>query len=68
MQKEMTITGMMCEHCVAAVEKALNALDGVSASVDLASKTAKLTLTAEVSDEALTAAVEEEGYEVEAIR
>ena len=68
MQKEMIISGMMCEHCVAAVEGALNALDGVSAKVDLESKKATLTLTSDVPDAALKAAVEEEGYEVEAIR
>ena len=36
---------MACGHCSARVEKALNAIDGVSATVDLEAKTASITLT-----------------------
>ncbi len=64
MTKTMIIEGMMCKMCKAHVEKALNALEGVSAEVILDEKKAVLTLAAEVSDEALTAAVTEAGYEV----
>ena len=39
MQKTLTIEGMMCAHCAAHVEKALNALPGVTAVVDLAATT-----------------------------
>lgn len=64
MTKTMMIEGMMCKMCKAHVEKALNAIDGVSAEVDLDAKSAAVTLTAEVSDEVLRNAVTEAGYEV----
>lgn len=67
MKKLMTIEGMSCMHCKARVEKVLNALPGVSAEVDLAAKQATVTLGAEVSNEALKAAVEDAGYDVIAI-
>ncbi|MPN41839.1 Copper chaperone CopZ [bioreactor metagenome] len=68
MKKELLIEGMSCNHCVMHVEKALNALDGVSAKVDLASKKATVTLTHDVPDELLKQAVADAGYEVVAIR
>ena len=68
MTKTMVIEGMMCAHCKAHVEKALNALDGVSASVDLEAKTAHVTLSAPVSDDVLKNAVTEAGYEVTSIQ
>ena len=66
MKKTLTIEGMMCAHCVAHVEKALNALPGVTASVDLASKTA--VVTGDAGDEALKKAVADAGYQVTDIR
>ena len=66
MQKTLTIEGMMCAHCAAHVEKALNALPGVSAVVDLAAKTA--VVTGDVGDEALKKAVADAGYQVTDIR
>lgn len=68
MKKTMTIEGMMCVKCKGRVERALNAIDGVQAEVDLAAKTAVVTLTQEVSDEALTAAVTDAGFSVVSIR
>ena len=65
MEKKLTIDGMMCQHCVAHVSKALNSLPGVTASVDLDTKTATVSGTA--SDEALKKAVEEDGYSVVSI-
>ena len=65
MEKKVIIEGMMCQHCVAHVTKALNALPGVTATVDLDSKSA--VVTGEVSDEAITAAVADAGYEVVSI-
>ena len=64
--KTMVIEGMMCMHCKAHVEKALNAIDGVTATVDLENKTA--TITGDVSDEVLTKAVTDAGYEVISIK
>ena len=62
----LTIEGMSCGHCSARVEKALNALEGVSATVDLAAKTASVTHPDEVSLDALKAAVTDAGYSVSA--
>ena len=68
MTKTMTINGMMCAHCQAHVEKALNAIDGVTATVDLAAKSATVTLSKDVADEILKNAVTEAGYEVVSIQ
>ena len=68
MKKVMTIEGMMCGHCTGRVQKALEAVAGVSAvSMSLEEKTATVEMTEEVSDEVLTAAVTEAGYEVKAV-
>ena len=64
MKKTMVIEGMSCGHCSARVEKALNALDGVSAKVDLEAKTAAIETEGRVSDEQLRAAVTDAGYDV----
>ena len=64
MKKTMIVEGMSCGHCSARVEKALNALEGVKATVDLESKTAAIETTGAVTDEQLKAAVVEAGYEV----
>lgn len=65
MKKTMVIEGMSCGHCSARVEKALGALAGVEqAKVDLEKKTAYITADASVSDEVLTKAVTDAGYEV----
>ncbi len=58
----MKIEGMMCPHCSGRVDKALNALEGVEATVDLAAGTA--TVTGEVSAELLKKTVEDAGYTV----
>ena len=68
MTKKMTIEGMMCGHCTGRVQKALEALEGVKAvTMSLEDKTALVELETEVTDEALTAAVTEAGYEVKEI-
>ena len=65
MTKTMKIEGMMCGHCEATVKKALEKLDGVAeAKVSHEEGTAVVTLTGEVADEALKAAVEEKDYKV----
>lgn len=63
-EKTLQIKGMSCGHCAARVEKALNAIDGVEAKVDLEANTAKLELSKEVSDETIKTAVDNVGYEV----
>lgn len=58
----MKINGMMCPHCQAAVKKALEAFDGVTADVNLEDKAAYIT--GEADKDALTKAVTDAGYEV----
>ena len=66
--KTIHIDGMMCAHCTGRVEKALNDLPGVEATVDLDSKSAAVTCTPDVSDDTLRQAVEGAGYHVTGIR
>lgn len=68
MQKIINIEGMSCGHCSARVEKALNALPGVTATVNLEDKTATVNYDGAVSDAQLTQAVTEAGYEVVGIQ
>ena len=64
----MKIEGMMCPHCEARVKKALEAIDGVKeAVVSHESASAVVTLDSPVSDEVLTKAVTDAGYEVKGI-
>ncbi|MGN0402261.1 MAG: heavy metal translocating P-type ATPase [Acetatifactor sp.] len=68
MTKVITIEGMMCSHCTGRVQKALEALEGVVAvTMNLEQKSATLELSGEVSDEALSEAVTEAGYQVTSI-
>lgn len=68
MNKVLKIEGMMCQHCVAHVTKALQGVDGVKeVVVDLKKKTATVTLESEVANDVLTAVVTEAGYEVKKI-
>lgn len=65
MKKLVHIEGMGCMKCVAHVKEALEGLDGVSsAKVSLEGKTALVTLTKDVADEAISSAVDEAGYDV----
>ena len=59
---DLAVEGMTCASCVARVEKKLSRLDGVSASVNLATESARVTAPAEVSDDDLVAAVARAGY------
>ena len=69
MNKTMIIEGMMCAHCTGRVEKALAAIDGVSAvEMSLEGKSATLTLSRDVDNKVLTDAVTEAGYEVVSVR
>ena len=58
----MSVGGMTCASCVRRVERKLGKLDGVSAEVNLATESARITLTAPHSDEELEAAVNAAGY------
>ena len=63
MTKTMNIQGMMCPHCVAHVHKALTAIPGVSADVQLANNCAVITMEQPVEDAVLVKAVVDAGYE-----
>ena len=58
----MSIGGMTCASCVRRVERKLGKLDGVKAEVNLATESARITLTAPHSDEELEAVVNAAGY------
>lgn len=58
MEKKMLVEGMSCNHCKMSVEKAIKAVPGVTdCVVDLAAKTATITLNADVADDKLMEAV-----------
>lgn len=60
----LTVEGMMCQHCVSHVKKALEGVKGViAATVDLDTKTATVEALSSVSAESLIAAVTNAGYE-----
>ena len=60
----ITVEGMMCQHCVAHVKKALEAVKGVTlVSVDLDTKTATVDALSSVSVNTLITAVKNAGYE-----
>ena len=68
MSKTIHIEGMMCGHCEATVKKALEALDGVTgAAVSHEAGTAVVTLSRDVADADLKAAVEAKDYTVTGI-
>lgn len=65
MEKTMKIEGMMCEHCEARVKKTLEAIPQVDAAeVSHEAGTAVVTLNAEVADDVLKKAVEDQDYKV----
>jgi P-type Cu+ transporter len=59
---ELSIGGMTCASCAARVEKKLNRMDGVSASVNYATEKAKISYADAVSVDDLIATVERTGY------
>ncbi|HJB48852.1 MAG TPA: heavy metal translocating P-type ATPase [Candidatus Olsenella excrementigallinarum] len=64
MTKTLNVTGMMCQHCVMHVTKALEGVEGVrSVDVSLEAGTATVEAADSVSDDALVAAVSDAGYE-----
>lgn len=67
MKAVLKIEGMMCGHCKKHVEDALNAMEGVSAQVDLEQKCAYVTMEQEVPEETFRKVIEEEGYQLTAM-
>ena len=65
MTKTLAIEGMMCAHCQAHVQKALEGVDGVTqVVVNLEEKNAVVTADTQVEDEKLIDAVTQSGYTV----
>lgn len=64
-QVELSIGGMTCASCANRIERKLNKLEGVSATVNYATEKAKVTYGDNVDIQALVAAVEEAGYTTE---
>ena len=65
MEKTLNVEGMMCQHCVAHVKRALEGVAGVEeAVVDLVAGTATAKLAHDVPEDVLAAAIVEAGYEV----
>ena len=65
MEKTLNVEGMMCQHCVAHVKRALEGVEGVEeAVVDLDAGTATAKLAHDVPEDVLAAAIVEAGYEV----
>src|SRR6266567_1582992 len=58
----LELEGMTCASCAARIEKKLNRLDGVEATVNFATEQATVQCDAEVPVEQLVAAVESAGY------
>lgn len=64
MEKIIKIEGMSCSHCSQRVEKTLNQIPGVTATVNLDKKEATVILTEDVADSVLKEAVEDAGFQV----
>ena len=68
MTKTINVTGLMCHHCEARVQKALEAIPGVEKAVaDHTTGTVVVTMTGEIANETLKKAVEEQDYTVTGI-
>ncbi len=68
MKKIIGIKGMSCEHCQAKTEKALNAIDGVEAKVDLKKKIALVNLSKDIDDQVFKDAIHAIDFEVVSIK
>ncbi|HAS74242.1 MAG TPA: heavy metal transport/detoxification protein [Clostridiales bacterium UBA8960] len=65
MKKTLLIEGMSCNHCKMRVEKALSDVVGIDGvAVDLATKTAVVTLSQEIEDAVLIEVIDDAGYDV----
>ncbi|ASL14439.1 heavy metal translocating P-type ATPase [Mycobacterium intracellulare] len=62
---ELQIGGMTCASCAARIEKKLNRIDGVSASVNFATEKASVEYVGDVSSDQLVSTVEQAGYTAE---
>ena len=58
----LSVQGMTCSSCVNSVEKALNSVEGVSATINFATETAHILAPAEITAKELIKIVEKAGY------
>ncbi|MFR7445224.1 MAG: heavy-metal-associated domain-containing protein [Sellimonas intestinalis] len=63
-RRTIHISGMECQHCVSSVMEALNAVDGVTARVNLSKGNAKVSCDRVVSEDELRCAIERAGFQV----
>ncbi|MFM7899789.1 MAG: heavy metal translocating P-type ATPase, partial [Actinomycetota bacterium] len=61
-QVDLAVSGMTCGACATKIEKALNQIDGVTATVNFATESARVTMTETVSTTDVIAVVEKSGY------
>lgn len=68
MEKTVQIEGMSCQHCVRSVTRALSALPRCEViEVSLENKCARIKAAPELSDEQISSAITEEGFECKGI-
>src|SRR5262245_58267663 len=59
---ELQISGMTCASCANRIERKLNKLDGVTATVNYATEKAKVTVPADLAPDVVLSTVEQAGY------
>ncbi|MFZ7121475.1 MAG: heavy-metal-associated domain-containing protein [Eubacteriaceae bacterium] len=65
MIKKIFIEGMSCDHCVARVKSALNAIEGViTVKVNLEEKFAQIDSNIDIENKRIFDVIDEVGYEV----
>ncbi len=64
---KLKVTGMTCEHCEKAVEKALSGVSGVETVIAVNREQNEAIVEGSAANDALLAAVREEGYEAELV-
>jgi copper chaperone CopZ len=65
MSTTLKVNGMTCMHCVAAVKKALEQVPGVQ-TAEVSLEKAQAVVTGDADEQAMVAAIKEEGYSAEA--
>jgi P-type Cu+ transporter len=64
MKKTYGVEGMSCAHCALRVERALKAVPGMDATVDLAGKTVTVASESDIDDAVVAKNVLEAGYAI----